>query len=99
MRDGVSVSEAVHKAGKMIRVVMVSEDGRIAGISISGDFFTQPYVGGISDLEERLEGTPLKERALRETVASAFQELGLSVFGVGQDDFVKAVMNARPKIG
>ncbi len=95
VRGGVSVSEAVHKAGKMIRVVLVSEDDRIAGISISGDFFTQPYVGGISGLEERLVGTPLDEDALNEAVAGAFQELGLTVFGASQEDFVETVMKAK----
>jgi hypothetical protein len=95
VRGGVSVSEAVHKAGKMIRVVLVSEDDRIAGISISGDFFTQPYVGGISGLEERLVGTPLDEDALAEAVAGAFQELGLTVFGASQKDFVETVMKAK----
>jgi lipoate-protein ligase A len=95
VRGGVSVSEAVHKAGKMIRVILVSKDDRIAGISISGDFFTQPYVGGISGLEERLVGTPLDEDALAEAVACAFQELGLTVFGASQEDFVETVMKAK----
>ncbi len=99
VRGGVSVSEAVHKAGKLIRVVLVSEEGRIAGISISGDFFTQPYLGGITGLEERLLGTPLDEGALKEAVASAFKELGLAVFGASQEDFVKTVMKARPAEG
>jgi lipoate-protein ligase A len=70
VRGGVSISEAFHKAGKMIRVVLISEDDRIAGVSISGDFFTQPYVGGISGLEERLVGTPLDEDALRGAVST-----------------------------
>jgi lipoate-protein ligase A len=99
VRGGVSVSEAIHKAGKMIRVVLVSEDDRIAGISISGDFFTQPYVGGISGLEERLVGIPLDEDALTEAVAGAFQELGLTVFGASQGDFVETVMKAKASEG
>ena len=95
VRGGVSVSEAIHKAGKMIRVVLVSEDDRIAGISVSGDFFTQPYVGGISGLEERLVGTPLEEGALKEAVSNAFNELGLTVFGANQENFVETVMKAK----
>jgi lipoate-protein ligase A len=50
VRGGLLVSESVHKAGKMIRILMVSSDEAIQNISISGDFFTQPYIGVIEKL-------------------------------------------------
>jgi len=95
VRGGVTVSEAAHKAGKLVRVTVVSEEGVIRGISISGDFFTQPYVGAVSGLEEALVGAPLEEGALRSRVDEAFRRLGLMVFGAGPEDFVAAVLKTR----
>jgi lipoate-protein ligase A len=95
VRSGVIVSEAVHKANKMIRVTLVAEEGAVGGISISGDFFTQPYVGAIASLEEALQGTPLNEDALKEKVGEAFEELGLVLLGATQKDIVTAIMKAK----
>jgi len=92
VRGGVTVSEAIHKAGKLIRVTVVSEEGVIRGISISGDFFTMPFVGAVSGLEEALVGAALEETALAEAVAGAYERLGLMVFGAGIEDFVAAVL-------
>ncbi len=95
VRGGVMVSEAVHKAGKMIRVILVSEENRIAGVSLSGDFFTQPYTGVVRSLERSLAGTTLEVDELRKAVGDAFENLGLVTFGVSQDDFVEAILKAR----
>jgi len=95
VRGGVTVSEAVHKAGKLIRVTVVSEEGVIRGVSISGDFFTMPFMGAVSGLEEALVGVALEEGALAEAVAGAYERLGLMVFGAGQGDFVAALLKAR----
>lgn len=95
VRGGVTVSEAVHKAGKLIRVTLVAEDEAIAGISLSGDFFTRPYVGAITGLEEALVGTPLDEESIKERVGRAFEALGLVIFGASHEDIVTAIMKAR----
>ncbi|MGD2201145.1 MAG: lipoate--protein ligase [Candidatus Bathyarchaeota archaeon] len=95
VRGGVNVSEAVYKAGKLIRVTVVSEDGLIRGVSISGDFFTVPFMGAVSDLEDALVGVPLEEEALGEAVAEAFERLGLNVFGAEQGDIVAALLEAK----
>ncbi|MFQ6053936.1 MAG: lipoate--protein ligase, partial [Candidatus Bathyarchaeia archaeon] len=94
VRGGVSVREAVHKADKMIRVTVVIMDGRIDGISISGDFFTQPYIGAVSKLEEALIGAPLEEEDLRRRIGEAFKKIGLKTFGAASDDFVAAILKA-----
>jgi hypothetical protein len=92
------VSEAMHKAGKLVRVTVVSEEDLISGISISGDFFTQPYVGAVSGLEDALVGVPIEESALRSRVNEAFERLGLMVFGAGPEDFVTAVLKTKVEI-
>jgi lipoate-protein ligase A len=95
VRGGVTVSEAVHKAGKLIRVTVISEEGVIRGVSISGDFFTMPFMGAVSGLEEALVGVALEGAALSEAVAGAYERLGLMVFGAEQGDFVEALLKAR----
>ena len=95
VRGGVTVSEAVHKAGKLIRVTVVSEEGVIRGVSISGDFFTMPFAGAVEGLEEALVGVALDREALAEAVAGAYERLGLMVFGAGQEDFVEVLMKAQ----
>jgi len=95
IRGGVTVSEAVLKAGKLIRVTVVSEEEVIRGVSISGDFFTMPFMGAVSGLEEALVGVALEKGALTEAVAGAYERLGLMVFGAEQEDFVTALLKAR----
>jgi hypothetical protein len=97
VRGGVSVSEALHKAGKLIRVTVVSGEGVIRGVSISGDFFTIPFMGAVEGLEEALVGVALEEDSLAEAVAGAYNRLGLMVFGVEQGDFVEALLKTRGK--
>jgi lipoate-protein ligase A len=95
VRGGVTVSEAVHKAGKLIRVTIISEEEVIRGVSISGDFFTMPFAGAVEGLEEALVGVALDKDALAEAVAGAYERLGLMVFGAGQEDFVEVLMKIR----
>ncbi|MFC1802647.1 lipoate--protein ligase [Thermoproteota archaeon] len=95
VRGGLVVSESVHKADKMIRILLVSNEEAIENISISGDFFTQPYTGAIEKLEESLIGVKLEREALIKNVKEAFESIGLMVFGASQDDFVKAILKAK----
>lgn len=99
VRGGVTVSEAVHKAGKLVRVVLVSEEDRVASVSISGDFFTQPYTGAVEELERHLAGVRLTEEDLAQRVKEAFERTGMIVFGASQEDFVKTILKARFESG
>lgn len=95
---GVVVSEAVHKAEKMIRIVLVSKEDKIEDIVISGDFFTQPYTGAITKMEGRLIGAKLERDALQKQVKETFEALGLRVLGAEREDFVEAIMKAKHEI-
>ena len=97
VHGGLVVSESVHKAGKMIRIILVSNEENIENISISGDFFTQPYMSSIEKLEEHLKGTKLENEALTMRVKEAYDSIGLMVFGVQQHDFVEAILKAKYK--
>jgi hypothetical protein len=95
VKGGLIVSEAVHKAGKLIRITLVTGEDAIAGISISGDFFTQPYIGAIEELEAAFIGTVLEEKELNERVNEVFDELGLMLFGATRKDLVAAILKAK----
>jgi lipoate-protein ligase A len=95
VHGGLVVSESVHKAGKLIRILLVSNEDSIENISISGDFFTQPYTGAIEKLEIALKGAPLEKEVLSARMKEAFGSIGLMVMGATQDDFVEAILKAK----
>lgn len=99
VRGGLVVSESIHKAGKMIRILLVSNEEFIENISISGDFFTQPYTGAVEKLEESLIGAELTKEALSARVKDAYESIGLMVFGASQEDFVEAILKAKYETG
>jgi lipoate-protein ligase A len=99
VRGGLVVSESVHKAGKMIRILLVSREDSIEDISISGDFFTQPYTGAIEKLEAALKGATLEKDALTQRMKEAFESIGLMVMGAQQGDFVEAILKAKYEAG
>lgn len=92
---GLVVSEAVHKAGKLIRIFLVAKDDHIENISISGDFFTQPYFGAIEKLEKSLKGVKLEKQSISERIKYSFESIGLIVFGAQQEDFTNAILKAK----
>ena len=94
VREGVTVQEAVHKAKKLIRVTLVSLEDRIHRISISGDFFTQPYVGPISIIEEALKGETLTRKPLKEKIERILKKEGVQIFGATPEDFATAILKA-----
>lgn len=99
VHGGLVVSESIHKAGKLVRILLVANEDRIEEISISGDFFTQPYTGAIQKLETALKGAPLEKYGLAERMKEAFESIGLMVMGATQDDFVEAILKAKHETG
>ncbi|OGD58095.1 hypothetical protein A3K78_00560 [Candidatus Bathyarchaeota archaeon RBG_13_52_12] len=95
VKEGVTVLESVYKAGKMVRVTVVARDNKIDGISISGDFFTQPFMGAISKLEGALVGVELEEAPLLSAVSEVFAATGIKVLGAASEDFVAAILKAK----
>jgi lipoate-protein ligase A len=98
IRGGVNVTESIYKAGKMIRIILVSEENVVSAISISGDFFTVPYEGAIEKLEKDIIGTRLEMDALKKQIEDSFKTIGLVTMGATQQDFVEAIIKAKPKL-
>jgi lipoate-protein ligase A len=92
VKEGVNIYEGAYKAQKLIRITMEIVDDHINDISISGDFFTQPYTGVLEKLEHSLVEVPLEKKVLQERIQQSFNKLGLKVTGATVDDFVNAIL-------
>ena len=94
---GTTLLSADYKApgGKLLRVRLKQADGRIESAKISGDFFLIPE-DSLSKLEMMLEDVPLKEKELKLLVDRFFRGTSAQGLGVAPDDFVKAILAAKP---
>ena len=95
VREGAMVYETVYKAAKLIRITLVALDNKIQAISIAGDFFTQPYLGGIRQLEKALIGASLLQEPLETVINTTIQEIGLRILGASPADIVTAILQAK----
>ncbi|WP_455367840.1 lipoate--protein ligase [[Eubacterium] cellulosolvens] len=98
IREGVSIYEGAYKSQKLIRITMEIVEDRITDISISGDFFTEPYIGAIEKLEQSLFGVTLDKGALTEKLQKSFRTLDLKIFGANIDDFANAILTAKENV-
>ena len=74
------------KGGKLVKVAVVSEGGRIAAVSITGDFFAHPEEG-LELVERELIGAAISE--VRGTVESATG--GVTLVGLKSEDIIEMV--------
>ncbi|MEM3462343.1 MAG: lipoate protein ligase C-terminal domain-containing protein, partial [Candidatus Bathyarchaeia archaeon] len=70
------------RGGKLIRVLLEEDRGRIARIRITGDFFLHPE-DAIFELERALEGVELKEGPLLERIKEVYRSAGAFSIGAG----------------
>ncbi len=94
---GVMVCEAAHKAGKLIRITMETEHGRINDILISGDFFYEP-ADTLGNLEEELKGVKIRKKILTEKIEEVFTKNNVQLAGVTAKDFVEAIILAQARV-
>ena len=89
IRAGVEVRQKVHKApGGLIRATTEVQDGVIAAVSFSGDFFFYPEAR-LADLEAALVG--VSETDVEAAVARFYAEQRIESLGVTPADFAKAI--------
>jgi lipoate-protein ligase A len=82
------------QGGKLIRVLLEEEEGRIARIRITGDFFLHPE-DTIFELAKALEGAELSEAQLLGRIQGVYRSAGASSIGASPEDFVRAILGAR----
>ena len=94
---GTTLLSADYKApgGKLVRVRLRETDGRIESAKISGDLFLIPE-DSLPKLEMMLEEVPLREQELKLLVDRFFRGTSAQGLGVSPDDFVKAILAAKP---
>jgi lipoate---protein ligase len=80
--------------GKLVRIRLIEEDGRIQSVKITGDFFLIPEES-IGKLEKMLADAPLREQELRLLVDRFYRATQAQGAGVASDDFVKALLATR----
>jgi lipoate-protein ligase A len=89
IRAGVEVRQKVYKAtGGLIRATTEVQDGVIASISISGDFFFFPEEK-LTDLETALAGIPVAEA--EQAIAKFHAEQNVESPGVTPADFAQVI--------
>ncbi|MBS7634432.1 hypothetical protein KEJ34_02900 [Candidatus Bathyarchaeota archaeon] len=91
-------SEYKVEGGKMIKVQLNKDDGRICAIKITGDFFMHPEEL-IEDLERSLIGCPLDETIIIETIRNFIEVRGMTLLGVAPEDFARCIIKAGEGIG
>jgi lipoate-protein ligase A len=94
IHEGVRVGEAAHKAaGGLIRCVARVRDERLDDVGFSGDFTARPETFPAA-LEAALGGTGLSESELMAVVAACYLAERPEIPGVGQADWVAAILAA-----
>jgi len=74
------------KDGKLVKVTVVSDGGRIVEARITGDFFAHPEEG-LEQVERELRGAGISE--VRKTVESATG--GITLVGLKREDIIEMV--------
>jgi len=94
IRSGVTITHRTHKAqGGLLRADIEAGDGRLEGVSISGDFFCYPE-NAIGKMEDRLRG---KRHSEIEGVLKEFLDTNpVEIPGVSIEDWLK-VLGLSPR--
>ena len=80
--------------GKLLRLRLTEENGRIRSVQISGDFFLLPE-DSLPRLEEMLEGVGLREAEVRTQVERFYETSRVQSLGVSSDDIVRALIQRK----
>ena len=87
---GVHVIQRLHKAaGGLIRATTEVTEGKLAYVSLSGDFFCYPREA-ISELESALLGTPLEQ--VGQSLSGFYADREIETPGVGIEDWLKVLV-------
>jgi len=85
-----------HKALKLIRLLAEIENGKIADVKISGDFFVQPYTL-VQLIERGLRGVPLDRERIRAAIEEILNSSSATLEGSGisLEDLLDAFMKMK----
>lgn len=86
--------QGVHKSkGGLIRSFVVTENGIIKDVTISGDFFLFPEEA-LFKITGHLKGTPANRETLRKNIEETYIKENIQSPGTTPSDFTEAIMKA-----
>ncbi|SFM57704.1 lipoate-protein ligase A [Ectothiorhodospira mobilis] len=101
VEGGVKIAEGTHLAdgaekapGGLVRARLLSRDGRVADLSLSGDFTVFPQTG-MERVAQALRGLPLDPEGLEVAISRAMQREEMDLPGVDPRHIATAILNAR----
>lgn len=94
IKEGMFLCRHDRKFQKLIRITMLVDDGRIADIAISGDFFTVPVGWPVSRMEDALKGAELDNEMMRKIILGVVEEDGVTMMGTGTAELAEAIVEA-----
>lgn len=81
------------EGGKLIKVQLCIDNGKIKGIKIMGDFFMHPEEA-IENLEKSLIGCAFDELKITENIKTFIRTNSVTLLGVSPEDFTKCILKA-----
>lgn len=90
------MQQAIYKVpeGKLLKIFLEEEDGKIANIKITGDFFMHPEEK-ITVLEDAVHGEVLEEEILREKLKNCINAESIELFGADAESIAKTILMAK----
>ncbi len=79
--------------GKLLRVTVRSQAGKVSSVAVNGDFFVHPE-DSLKLIEESLRDCPIDEATLEKRARRAVDDNGIQLIGFTPADLAKAVVHA-----
>jgi len=89
------MKQAIYKVpdGKLLKIFLEEENGKIKNVKITGDFFMHPEEK-ITVLEEALRGADLNEQELQQKLKNCLETESIELFGADAGSMAKTVILA-----
>lgn len=81
------------EGGKMIKVELTPQGGRVKRIKITGDFFLHPEEL-IEEIENMLVGSTLEEETISSTIEEFMEKRGAVLLGATPSDLARCILMA-----
>jgi lipoate-protein ligase A len=90
------IKKSIYKIpeGKLVKIELEEEDGKIKKIKITGDFFMHPEEM-IGTLEKNLVNSPLDRDALIKKIDNFWKNFHISYFGINSSGLADAILMAK----
>jgi len=90
------IGKSIYKVpdGKLVKISLDSNNGKINSVKIMGDFFLYPEKG-VELIEKSLSGNSTKKDSMVSAIDSCVKENNLDLFGINSEGIAKAILIAE----